>query len=100
MSYLNDVMKKQKVRTKPVEGPAQTKRQKYIKSAITAKVNTTGNARSGKSYFEEYDSKKGGYWHTYDNGKRVFVKKHGTTTLPKKGQTGGTYKYLNRSQSA
>lgn len=103
---LNNNMKLSVQNTANDEKSKAGRRKSYIKSAIVAKTNTSGNVRNGKSYFESYDAKKGGYWHTYDNGKRIFVRKtpkHSkteTTTLPKKGQTGGSYKYLNRSQSS
>lgn len=49
---------------------ANTRRKKKVKAAL---INTTGNKRSGQAYFTK--AYKGGEWHIYDNGKKVFVKK-------------------------
>lgn len=40
----------------------------------TASTNSTGNSRSGKSFFRQ-KGPRGGSWHVYDNGKKVFVPK-------------------------
>lgn len=84
------------------------KRKGQIRTAIRAGTDGTSAQRltntnkNSPRYGQAYKVKKakGGSWHTYDNGFRVFVKsgtKYGAT--PKRGQTGGTYKFL-RSNSA
>jgi hypothetical protein len=46
-------------------------------SGAVVLTNNTGNARDGQQYTVVHDAKKGGDWHIYANGTKVFVDKGG-----------------------